>query len=59
MDKYTIENFKKLALPGATLGVLLWIIMMVSDPFVLFLTLGMALVFITIDKLNEEANRLE
>lgn len=54
MDKCTIENFKMLALPGATLGVLLWIIKMALDPFVLFLTLGMALVFITIDKLNEE-----
>lgn len=54
MDKCTIENFKLLALPGATLGVLLWIAMMVSDPFVLFLTLGSALVFITIDELNEE-----
>ena len=54
MDKYTIENFKRLALPGAILGVLLWIIMMALDPFVLFLTLGAALAFITIDKLNEE-----
>ena len=51
MDKCTIEYFKLLALPGATLGVLLWIIMMALDPFVLFLTLG---AFITIDKLNEE-----
>lgn len=54
MNKCTIENFKLLALPGATLGVLLWIIMMVLDPFILFLTLGTALVFITIDELNEE-----
>lgn len=54
MNKCTIENFKLLALPGATLGVLLWIIMMVLDPFILFLTLGTALVLITIDKLNEE-----
>ena len=54
MDKYTIENFKILALPGATLGVLVWIILMASVPFVLFYTLGSALVFITIDKLNEE-----
>ena len=54
MDKCTIENFKRLALPGAILGVLLWIIMMALDPFVLFLTLGTALVFITIDKLYEE-----
>ena len=54
MNKCTIENFKLLALPGATLGVLLWIIMTVLDPFILFLTLGTALVLITIDKLNEE-----
>lgn len=54
MDKCTIENLKMLALPGATLGVLLWIAMMVLDPCVLFLTLGLALVFITMDKLNEE-----
>lgn len=54
MDKCTVENFKLLALPGATLGVLLWIIMMVSSPFILFLTLGTALVFITMDKLYEE-----
>ena len=54
MDKCTIENFKLLALPGATLGVLLWIIMMASYPFILFLTLGEALAFITIDKLYEE-----
>lgn len=54
MDKHTIENFKTLALPGATLGVVLWIIMMALDPFVLFLTLSLALVLITIDKLNEE-----
>ena len=54
MDKYTIENFKLLAIPGATLGVLLWIIMMVLNPSILFLTLGEALAFITIDKLNEE-----
>ena len=54
MDKYTIENFKLLALPGATLGVLLWIIMMVLSPFILFLTLGTALAFITLDKLYEE-----
>ena len=54
MDKCTVENFKLLALPGATLGVILWIIMMVLNPFVLFLTLGQALVLITIDKLNEE-----
>lgn len=54
MDKYTVENFKMLALPGATLGVLLWIIMMALDPFILFLTLGSALAFITIDKLDEE-----
>ena len=54
MDKCTIENFKRLALPGAILGVLLWIIMMALDLFVLFLTLVTALVFITIDKLYEE-----
>lgn len=54
MDKYTIENFKVLALPGATLGVLLWIIMMALDTFVLFLTLGSALALITIDELYEE-----
>lgn len=54
MDKCTIENFKLLALPGAILGVILWIIKMVLDPFVLFLTLGFALVLITFDKLNEE-----
>lgn len=54
MDKCTIENFKLLALPGATLGVLLWIVIMILDPFVLFLTLGLALVLITIDKLYEE-----
>ena len=54
MDKCTIENFKLLALPGATLGVLLWIIMMALYPFVLFLTLGEALAFITLDKLYEE-----
>lgn len=53
MDKCTVENFKLLALPGATLGVLLWIIMMVSYPFILFLTLGTALIFITMDKLYE------
>lgn len=53
MDKCTIENFKMLAFPGATLGVLLWIIMMVSYPFILFLTLGTALIFITMDKLYE------
>ena len=53
MDKYTIENFKLLAIPAATLGVLLWIIMMALDPFVLFLTLGLALALITIDKLYE------
>ena len=51
MDKCTIKNFKGLALPGAVLGVLLWIIMMALDPFVLFLTLGTALVFITMVKL--------
>lgn len=54
MDKRTVENFKLLAIPGTTLGILLWIIMMALYPFVLFLTLGAALVFITIDKLNEE-----
>ena len=54
MDKCTVENFKLLALPGATLGVLLWIIMMALYPFVLFLTLGVALAFITLDKLYEE-----
>lgn len=54
MDKYTIENFKLLALPGATLGVLLWIIMMVLNPSILFLTLGEALALITLDKLYEE-----
>lgn len=54
MDKCTVENFKLLAFPGATLGVLLWIIMMASDPFILFFTLGLALVFITIDKLDEK-----
>ena len=54
MDKYTIENFKVLALPGETLGVLLWIAMMVLNPSVLFLTLGLALALITIDKLDEE-----
>ena len=53
MDKCTVENLKLLALPGATLGVLLWIIMMVLYPFILFLTLGTALVFITMDKLYE------
>lgn len=54
MDEHTIENFKTLALPGAILGVILWIIMMVLNPFVLFLTLGLALILITIDKLDEE-----
>ena len=54
MDKCTVENFKLLALPGATLGVLLWIIMMGLYPFILFLTLGEALAFITLDKLYEE-----
>ena len=54
MDECIIENFKLLAFPGATLGVLLWIIMMDSNPSILFLTLGMALMFITIDKLYEE-----
>ena len=54
MDKCTVENFKLLALPGATLGVLLWIIMMALYPFVLFLTLGEALALITLDKLYEE-----
>lgn len=53
MDKYTIENFKLLALPGATLGVLLWVIMMVLNTSILFLTLGLALALITIDKLYE------
>ena len=53
MDKCTVENFKLLALPGATLGVLLWIIMMVLNPSILFLTLGLALTLITIDKLYE------
>ena len=53
MDKCTIENFKLLAIPGATLGVLLWIIMMALYPSILFLTLGEALVFITLDKLYE------
>ena len=53
MDKYTIENFKLLAIPGATLGVLLWIIMMVLNPSILFLTFGEALAFITLDKLYE------
>ena len=54
MNKWTIENFKLLAIPGATLGVLLWIIMMVLSPFILFLTLGEALALITLDKLYEE-----
>lgn len=54
MDKYTIENFEMLALPGVTIGVSLWVIMMALDPFVLFLTLGLALALITLDKLYEE-----
>ena len=54
MDKCTIENFEMLALPGATIGVLLWIIMMVLNPSILFLTLGEALALITLDKLYEE-----
>ena len=56
MNKCTIENFKLLAIPGATLGVffLLWIIMMGLYPSSLFLTLGEALALITLDKLYEK-----
>ena len=54
MDKCTIKNFKRLALPGAILGVLLWDNYDGFRSICSILTLVTALVFITIDKLNEE-----
>lgn len=54
MDKCTIKNFKRLALPVAILGVLLWDNYDGFRSICSILTLGTALVFITIDKLYEE-----
>lgn len=53
MDKCTVENFKRLALPVAILGVLLWDNYDGFRSICSILTLGTALVFITMDKLYE------